>query len=254
MCDDSHQFEQELKDKAPGWTVRIRRTNLLDQDSCMARPRTFIIGLHPAMIQTTQQEELLATPYLCVKTLNIMHYLEHKRSDEDFDNLTVKQQSNVLHYIEIYAKELKEGSDEGKASMVCTFDCARDPNLAFGSALSFDQLATLRTNHATVWVLPSPPWADILGPRGRKVSLRENCFMMGVCPNTVHQMSDNAVEVALGNAIAVPSMTTVLFPIIGAWQLFKRNEAAQSFFNSSSEPEPSSDEDGEEGDQQDTQQ
>ena len=200
----------------------------------MARPRVFIIGLHPAMCKSTQQEELLATPYRVTKQKTIMDYLEHSRRDEDYSNLTVKQQTNVLQYIEIYALAREEGSDEEKASMVCTFDSARDPNLPFGSSITPNGLATLRTNHSTVWVLPSPALVDVLGPRGRKVSLREKCLMMGVCPNTVHRLADPALEVALGNCIAVPSMTTVLFPIVASWQLMKRNEAGASFFNSSS--------------------
>ena len=78
------------------------------------------------------------------------------------------------------------------------------------------------------------------GLRGRKVSQTEKCRMLGVCPCSVSGMSESAVETALGNCIAVPSMAQVLWPVMMAWMLMRRDDVSQMFFGVSDDEDEKS--------------
>ena len=201
----------------------------------MSRPRTFFIGLHPQMTRSTQQEETRALPYPCHYNLKMDDFLDKKACPSDFEGLTVRQQQNLLQYLDIYNEA--RGSDAHKDSTFGTVDVGRDPNLTFGSAITFDSLATLRTNNGTVWLLPAPQMQAVYGPKGRLVSLNEKCRMLGICPESVKGLSRTALETGIGNCISVQQMAVVMWPILNAWQLMKRDQDGAAFFNSDSGPE-----------------
>ena len=233
----------QIAEEASDWCIRVQQVDLWDQDSCMHRPRTFLVGVHPHMHRTSQQEEILEAPVQSHKTLSILDYLEPEARPEDFEGLTIRQQNNILQFKSIYKDKLQNGSASEKASQVCTVDAGRDPNLAFGKTISLDCLATLRTNHSSVWIVPSPALESTFGPNGRRVTSREKSLMLGICPNTVSAMSESAVETALGNCIAVPAVTQIVFPLIHAWMLMKFHDAGSQFFASSSDEDEQDDED-----------
>ena len=137
-------------------------------------------------------------------------YLQPVQREEDFQSLTIRQQTNVMQYMkEYHSKILDDDNGDHKDSIFGTVASGRDPNKAFGSQITFDGLATLRTNHSDVWLLPSPGKLETYGKYGRKVSMAEKCRMIGICPGSVKDMSDAAVEKALGNCIAVQAMACV---------------------------------------------
>ena len=160
-----HKLDQELQIRAEGWAITIRRLDLKDLDSAMSRPRTFFIGLHPQMHRTTQQEELLGLPYSSHYNLKLADFLDKKACPSDFEGLTVRQQQNLLQYLDIYNQA--RGSDAHKDSTFGAVDVGRDPNLHFGSAITIGSLATLGTNNGTVWLLPASQMQAVYGPKGR---------------------------------------------------------------------------------------
>ena len=157
----------------------------------------------------------------------------------------------MMQYLQMYHAKINAG--DAKDSVFATVASGRDPNKAFGSQLVFDGLATLRTNHSDVWLLPSPPQQHVYGVNGRKVTLPEKCRMLGVCPGTVRHVTDASLEQALGNCIAVQSMAVVLGTVAKAWMIAQRQMVSDMFFDGSSwddedEREDSEDKDSEEKD------
>ena len=124
-----------------------------------------------------------------------------------------------------------------------TVDAYRDPNKKFGSDLVLNFLATLRTNHAVVWVIPCQELQPVFGVYGRHVTALEKCRLLGICAESVKHMDSEQLNVALGNCIAIPSAASVLCPLLAAWALMKRDSISQAFFSQASSSPASSDED-----------
>ena len=96
-------------------------------------------------------------------------------------------------------------------------DCGRDPLKKFGSEINIDSVPCLRCKLDTLWVLPTEETACIYGERGRFLSLEERCRIYGMCPQMMSGLSKHALTKALGNCIAVPTMTLVLAPLLRSW-------------------------------------
>ena len=234
---------QELRQNlVPGWSISLRRNDLKDLDSVMGRPRCFIVGLHPKMEQVLYQRNILSRPYSCVHKLVLEDFLDKGSSQADYENLTIRQQTNVTQYLQTYHESIRSGSQSQKASVFATVAAGRDPNLKFCSDIVYDGLSTLRTNHSDVWLLPSPGKQRLYGSMGRKITLKEKCRMIGVCPGSVADMTDSALETALGNCIAVQSMACVLGPLSAAWMTGRRQQVSDMFFDGSSSQDEEEDE------------
>ena len=54
--------------------------------------------------------------------------------------------------------------------------------------------------------------------------------MIGVCPGSVADMTDSALETALGNCIAVQSMACVLGPLSADWMTGRQEQKPDMFF------------------------
>ena len=222
---------QELRQNlVPGWSISLRRNDLKDLDSVMGRPRCFIIGLHPKMEQVLYKRNILSRPYSCVHKLVLKDFPDKGSSQADYENWTIRQQTNVTQYLQTYHESIRSGSESQKAGVFATVAAGRDPNLKFCSDIAYDALSTLRTNHSDVWLLPSPGKQSVYGSMGRKITLKEKCRMIGVCPGSVADVTDSALETALGNCIAVQSMACVLGPLSAAWMTGRQEQKSDIFF------------------------
>ena len=118
MC-NGHSFEQDLQQRAPHCNVQLRKCDLRDQDSPMARPRSFIVGLHPKMHKSSQQDHILELPYKDPHNLTIMDDLETAGRPSQYDFLTVGQQCNVFQHLEIYNERFVNGTEAEKGLSYC---------------------------------------------------------------------------------------------------------------------------------------
>ena len=133
---------KDLKEnRVPTWSLVLRRCELRNLDSPMGRPRCFLIGLHPKMEATVHQTAALEQPYKSYFSLTLCDYLVPEARPQDFENLTVRQQTNVMQYEQMYHEKIK--SRDAKDSVFATVASGRDRNKAIGSQLVFDGLATL---------------------------------------------------------------------------------------------------------------
>ena len=96
------------------------------------------------MYHSYQQLQILERPFKWHHDLKLIDFLGPVDRPDDYEQLSVRQPMNVLHYIETYHQRINATAQPyEKASPFATCDAGRDPNLAFGSALVFDGLDTL---------------------------------------------------------------------------------------------------------------
>ena len=143
----------ELNESLPhGWSVRIIQMNSIDWEKVQSRSRVFLEGTNESLRLFAAQRRCLEQHWDMPK-LNILDILDHHKQDSDFENLSVKQQINVLAYVEQLAESAKE---MGLNNYVGIIDCTRDPDRDVDNKPSIGFARTLRTNCTHLWVLPSP--------------------------------------------------------------------------------------------------
>ena len=94
------------ENRVPTWSVVLRRCDLRNLDSPMGRPRCFLIGLHPKMEATVQQTAALEQPCKSYFSLTLSDYLVPEARPEDFEHVTVRQQTNVMQHLQMYHEKI----------------------------------------------------------------------------------------------------------------------------------------------------
>jgi site-specific DNA-cytosine methylase len=136
-------FLEEMLPALPtGW-----RIDVVEHNSCwcllpQSRPRVFFIGTSDALRQTPLQRRLLSTPPLSRPRVDIIHFLDHRPSPEDWGTLTLRQQVNMLAQLQSFQPSCAEDAT------VAIVDVARDPFGQVDATAVVGGARTLRTNCA----------------------------------------------------------------------------------------------------------
>ena len=216
-----------LRDMLPqGWTVSVVTHNDADCLLPQNRSRVFMKGVGPELQSTRRLRHLCSQPPRSFPRVNLIDYLDLALSDDDWFQLTLRQQLNVTFHLDEFENKCKADSNEDSARKVAIIDAARDPLRKFESKLVTGKTSTLRTNSSHLWLIPSPGTQHLLGRRGRFLSSAEKCRCAGILPSSVISMTPLQIDTAIGNCIPVPLIGTVLFPVVRAWAEFEASRDA----------------------------
>jgi hypothetical protein len=165
------------------------------------------------MRATAFQRRVLAQPLLSWPRVDVLGFLDQVRSDVDFEQISFRQQLNVIEQLEGFHRDLREGL----VASVAIVDVGRDPASKFDSTRAVGSTRTLRTNCSHLWVLPSPELIPAFGPKGRLLNRQEKCKVAGIRPSSLADLDAEALDTAIGNTIPVALVGVVLFPVFRAW-------------------------------------
>lgn len=207
----AHWFSSEMMRMLPqGWDIKIQRHNSKHCGVAQSRPRVFIVGTGPAMHRTLFQRMVLGAPLTSFPPVSLMHFLELEADDQDFDNLTLHQQLNVMSQMERFHSEC------GSSPVGCV-DCGRDIFKGYDNTIAHDSTHTLRTSNKNLWLLPAPSTQHIFGTHGRLLRVSEKARLSGIVPSSLRGLPVADAERALGNTIPVPLIGLVLLPLPRVW-------------------------------------
>ena len=125
--------------------------------------------------------------------------------------------------MEQYRELCHDPNCEKAARTVGVVDIARDPLKGVDSKIAVGCVRTLRTNNSHLWLLPSPQLEATFGDRGRRLNRDEKCRLAGLVPESLSELDEPDLEIAIGNTIPVPLVGVVLAPVLRAWAHMERS-------------------------------
>ena len=118
----------------------------------------FIRGWHKSLASTPTQKRILDAIFPKDVYLHQTHILSilDKEKRDDFDDLSIKQQMNVL-------QQLDEFAAMNFTNEIGIIDACRDPDRKVDGEITIGHTRTLRTNCTHLWVLPSDDLKSTFG-------------------------------------------------------------------------------------------
>ena len=225
-------FVSEITKELPrGWAVDVQHGNSITCCLPQSRPRVFFVGTAASMRASAFQRRILNAPLPFFPSVDIIGFLDHEPSEQDYLNLSMRQQVNVLEQVEGFEKDIAAAAagpapSSQSAPTVAICDCARDLCSSVDSQRKHGGTRTLRTNNSHPWILPSQAFQATFGPKGRLLNKAEKCRVAGIKPESVSQMKQEDIEVAIGNTIPVSLVGCIMAPVLRAWVQAARLEDA----------------------------
>ena len=136
-----------------GWAVDVQHGNSITCCLPQSRPRVFFVGTAASMRASAFQRRILNAPLPVFPSVDIIDFLDHEPSEQDYLNLTMRQQLNVLEQVEGFKEDIAAAAagptpSSQSAPTVAICDCARDLCSSVDSQRKHGGTRTLRTNNS----------------------------------------------------------------------------------------------------------
>ena len=199
-----------------GWQVEAIKANAINCGLPQNRQRVFFVGVSPRLRASPYGRRVLREGAPDIPQPPLLNFLDEKRCDSDYEQLTLLQQQNVDRHMQKYLQLL---SSKPGLPQIAIIDCERQPDAehTFDTNAVLGFLRTLRTKSQAVWLLPAPSLHGVFGARGRRLTRDEKIRCSGFEPSWLSALSDSEAVHAIGNTIPPPLAGHVLFPLVRAW-------------------------------------
>jgi len=213
-----------MRDLPAGWHIEPIQHNSAQCLLPQSRPRCFFVGIAASLRATPFQRRVFSMAVPSWGEVDIVHFSSPVASPDDWRSLSLRQQTNVLEYLEQYRELCRDPNCEKAARTVGVVDIARDPLKGVDGKIAIGGVRTLRTNNSHLRLLPSPQLEATFGERGRRRNRDEKCRLAGLVPESLSELDEPPdLEIAIGNTIPVPLIGVVLAPVLRAWAHMERS-------------------------------